>query len=226
MTSSALDRLQVALGYKFRNDSLLRQALSHRSVGASNNERLEFLGDSILNFIVADLLFQTFPSAKEGELSRLRSQLVKGDTLAKIAKELDLSPVLLLGEGERKSGGCNRESIQADAVEALLGAIYCEVGLEAVRPVIHRLFSSRMNELSLDDTRKDSKSKLQEWLQGRKLPLPEYIVSDIEGEGHAQVFTISCSIQGTDFSPSASASSRKKAEKMAAKLMLEHLGVQ
>ncbi|BFM11686.1 ribonuclease III [Simiduia litorea] len=218
--------LQGKLGYHFVDVALLKQALSHRSIGACNNERLEFLGDSILSFVIADELFRLFPGAREGELSRLRSQLVKGDTLANIARELDLGPYLILGDGEKKSGGATRESILADAVEALLGAIYLEAGLPEARSAILRLLASRIGQLSLSDTKKDSKSKLQELLQSKKLPLPEYEVASVEGEGHAQVFTVTCAVQNSSYKASATASSRKKAEKLAALQMLQHLNYQ
>lgn len=215
--------LQDKLSYRFDDAALLKQALSHRSVGAQNNERLEYLGDSILSFVIADELYRLFPSAREGELSRLRSQLVKGDTLAKIAQELDVGASLLLGDGEKKTGGASRESILADSIEALLGAIYLDSGLsEAKRTILH-LFSARINELSLSDTRKDSKSKLQELLQAKKLSLPEYEVIQVDGDGHAQVFTVACIVKNTAYKPTATATSRKKAEKLAATQMLEYL---
>jgi len=221
-----IQMLQDKMGYHFDDAALLKQALSHRSIGACNNERLEFLGDSILSFVIADELFRLFPSAREGELSRLRSQLVKGDTLASIAQELNLGVCLILGDGEKKSGGAARESILADAVEALLGAIYLDAGLNATRNTILKLLANRIGQLNLSDTKKDSKSKLQELLQSKKLALPEYEVANIEGEGHAQTFTVTCVVQNTAYKASATASSRKKAEKLAASQMLQHLNHQ
>lgn len=215
--------LEQKLGFQFADPQLLKLALTHRSLGASNNERLEFLGDSVLNFVVAEQLFLKFPQAREGQLSRLRASLVKGDTLAAIAQELSLGEFLLLGEGERKSGGHGRASILADAVEAILGAVYHETGLADVKAVILRLLGTRLDALRLEDNQKDSKSELQELTQARQLPLPDYQLVSVEGEGHAQRFTVRCVVVGLARAPEATDSSRKKAEKKAAKLALNLL---
>lgn len=211
------------MGYEFRDPQLLKQALTHRSAGTKNNERLEFLGDAVLDLLVADELYIRFPGATEGELTRLRSSLVKGKTLAQVAHELDLGPVLSLGSGEIKTGGHHRESILADAVEALLGAIYLESGLEACRSRIRDWFHARLDAISLDITDKDAKTRLQELLQSQGKPLPVYSVLATEGDAHEQTFTVSCEVPGLKEPAVAQASSRKKAEKKAAQLALSHL---
>lgn len=215
--------LEASLNYTFRDKSLLQKALSHRSVGAENNERLEFLGDSILNFTAAEALFHKFPTAPEGDLSRLRALLVKGETLAEIAKELNLSDFLILGEGEMKSGGYRRSSILADSVEAIIGAIYLEASIDEAKRVILGFFDRRLDDLNLTECDKDPKSQLQEWLQARKKPLPSYTVTEISGESHCQEFTVSCETVVVDQVVAATASNRRQAEKLAASLMLELL---
>lgn len=218
-------RLEQSLGYCFRDPSRLQLALTHRSYGATNNERLEFLGDSILNLIVGEALFQRFEAAREGQLSRLRSQLVKGETLADIAREFALGECLILGEGEMKSGGNRRDSILADTVEALIGAIYLESGLDICRERVLTWFAPRLNLLSLDTSAKDTKSRLQEYMQAQRQPLPEYVVVTIGGEGHAQRFTIECRVSLSKQTTQATASNRREAEKQAAAAMLVLLGV-
>jgi ribonuclease-3 len=218
-------RLEQRLGYHFEDQRQLQIALTHRSHGASNNERLEFLGDSILNFIIGDELFKRLPEVREGQLSRLRSQLVKGDTLALLAREFELGECLILGEGELKSGGKSRDSILADSVEAIIGAIYLASGLEVCRERVVTWFAPRLNELSVNTSAKDSKSRLQEYLQSQRQPLPEYVVVEVGGEGHAQVFTIECRVALAKQTTCAVASSRREAEKQAATLMLAHLKV-
>lgn len=216
--------LTQRIGHEFENPGLLTLALTHRSHGADNNERLEFLGDSILNFIIGEWLFERFPEAKEGQLTRLRAQMVKGETLAKIAKELDVSPLLRLGEGENKSGGRTRSSILADVVEAIIGAIYCDNGMQKATQCVLNWFSDRLNQLSLDKPAKDAKTALQEYLQARKLPLPSYQVIAVEGEAHAQLFTIECSVKPLqEGTTRATASSRKGAEKLAAQQMMAQI---
>lgn len=215
-----LAELERALGYQFADQGLLKLALTHRSFGARNNERLEFLGDSLLNYAIADALFKQFPEAREGQLSRLRAQLVRGETLAQIARELGVSVYLTLSDGERKTGGADRDSILADSVEALFGAIYSDAGLDCVLSVIGRLYQSRLAALSLAETPKDSKSRLQELMQGRQLPLPEYQVIDVQGQGHEQVFTVACRVAGLREPVVASATNRKKAEKITAEQAL------
>lgn len=225
MLTLKYQRLEQRLGYHFEDQRQLQLALTHRSHGATNNERLEFLGDSILNFIVGEELFKRFPEAREGQLSRLRSQMVKGDTLAELAREFELGECLVLGEGEMKSGGHRRDSILADSVEAIIGAIYLASGLDVCRERVLVWFTPRLNELGLDTSAKDSKSRLQEYLQAQRQPLPEYVVVEVGGEGHAQVFTIECRVVLAKKPTVATASNRREAEKQAASLMLAHLKV-
>lgn len=225
MINLKYQRLEERLGYQFKDQSQLQLALTHRSYGATNNERLEFLGDSILNFVIGELLYRKFPEAREGQMSRLRSQLVKGETLALIAQEFDLGECLILGEGELKSGGRHRDSILADSVEAIIGAVYLESGMDAVQERILYWYRDRLAAISLDITAKDSKSRLQEYMQSHQQPLPEYRVADIGGEGHAQVFTIECHITLSKTPTQATASNRREAEKKAAEAMLLKLKV-
>lgn len=221
--NSALELLNHKLGYVFREDSLLNTALTHRSFGSLNNERLEFLGDSILNLIIAEQLFHVFPQASEGDLSRLRAALVKGETLAEIARQIELGGFLHLGEGEVKSGGAARTSILADALEAVIGAIYADSDMEQARNFVLRHFGARLQDLSLNHGEKDPKTQLQEWLQRRKHPLPQYAVVKIEGDAHNQEFTVSCTTNLFPDPTRASAANRKNAEKEAAFLMLARI---
>lgn len=225
MQNLKYQRLEERLGYQFENQRQLQLALTHRSHGATNNERLEFLGDSILNFIIGEDLFRRFPEAREGQLSRLRSQLVKGETLAELAREFDMGDCLILGEGELKSGGRSRDSILADSVEAIIGAIYCERGLDICRERVLNWFTSRIDAISIDTSAKDAKSRLQEYLQAQRQPLPEYVVINVGGEGHAQVFTIECRVAIAKKPTQAVASSRREAEKQSAVLMLKQLKI-
>ncbi len=217
--------LQYRLGYEFKDQKLLGLALTHRSYGAHNNERLEFLGDSILNFAIGEALFRRFPEAREGQLSRLRAQLVKGETLAEIAREFELGECLVLGEGEMKSGGHQRDSILADSVEALIGAIYTETNFETCRTHVLRWYEHRLSLFSLDLTDKDPKSRLQEYLQALRKPLPEYEVVETLGEAHAYIFTIECRVAVLKQSVRAQASSRREAEKLAAIEILRLLNI-
>ena len=214
------ERLQSRLGYHFADTALLELALTHRSQGARNNERLEFLGDSILNFVVGEALFRRFPEAREGQLSRLRSQMVKGETLAWIAREFDLGDCLILGEGEMKSGGRKRESILADTVEALIGAIYLESGFEPCAERVRVWYRERLDALSLEQPAKDAKTLLQEFLQARRLPLPDYRLVEREGSAHAYRFTIECRVAPLKEVVRADANNRRTAEKQAAAEML------
>jgi ribonuclease III len=220
-----LQRLQDRLGYTFNDQKLLEQALTHRSYGVHNNERLEFLGDSILNFIIGEALFCRFPAAREGQLSRLRALLVKGETLAKIAREFELSECLILGEGEVKSGGQLRDSILADSVEALIGAMFTEVQFELCRTRVLAWYAPRLNLLSLDATDKDPKSRLQEYLQAQQKPLPDYQVVETQGEAHAHIFTIECRVVILKQAVRAQASNRREAEKLAAIEVLRLLNI-
>jgi ribonuclease-3 len=216
-------RLEKALAYSFRQPELLRQALTHRSHSSPHNERLEFLGDSVLNCTVATLLFQQFPNLKEGELSRLRANLVRQEALAEIAAELGLGDALRLGEGELKSGGFRRPSILADALEAILGAVYLDAGFEAARTAIERLYQSRIELIDPRHTGKDAKTALQEWLQGRRLPLPHYELMETLGEAHAQEFVVHCSIPAIDLQVTGRGGSRRAAEQEAAQSALARL---
>jgi len=200
-------------------------ALTHRSKGGTNNERLEFLGDSILNFIIAEDLFKRFPQAKEGKLSRLRARMVKGQTLAVIAREFGLGDFLLLGSGELKSGGHRRESILADTVEALIGAMYLDGGQDVVRERILAWYASRLEKLTLEDPIKDPKTRLQEYQQANHSSLPRYRVLAVEGPTNEQVFTVECFIPEHDDPIIARGSSRRSAEQTAASELLSLLGV-
>lgn len=216
-------RLAGRLGYTFKDPDLFRQALTHRSAAPLNNERLEFLGDAVLSVVITQWLFERFPEASEGELTRIRSSLVKGTTLAKIARELELGECLQLGSGEKKSGGHRRESILADAVEAIIGAIFYESGLDACRDRILHWYHSRLETHTLFENEKDAKTRLQELMQSRGLPLPQYDVLHTEGDPHNQTFTVTCSVTALGEPVRAKASSRKKAEKKAAEQALNLL---
>ncbi|MET0934769.1 MAG: ribonuclease III [Luteibacter sp.] len=208
--------------YRFRDPGLATLALTHRSAGKPNNERMEFLGDALLGALVAELLFEAHPFASEGELSRLRAQLVNGQALAVIGKELALGDDLKLGPGELKSGGFRRESILADAFEALVAAVYFDDGFDACRQVVRRLFSPRVAELKRSS--KDAKTRLQEWLQGRGLPLPNYELTDSYGEDHAKIFDVSCTIDEPEpIRVEGRAGSRRAAEQDAAEAVLRRL---
>ena len=216
-------RLSQRLGYQFSNVELLQQALTHRSVAKQHNERLEFLGDAVLGMVVAQALFKRFPTVPEGKLTRMRSTLVKGDTLAELGREADVGELLKLGPGELKSGGHRRSSIIADAMEAILGAIYLEAGLEATTEVILRLWQSRIDKLDPNEHPKDAKTRLQEFLQSRKLPLPVYEVVDISGKDHDQTFVVHCQIESLGKPMKGTGTSRRKAEQQAARNALEKL---
>lgn len=218
-----VDKLCRQLGYPFANPQLIEQALTHRSVGGDNNERLEYLGDAILGFIVADALYHHFPTASEGQLSRLRSSLVKRDTLAKIAREVDLGAYLNLGAGELRSGGHARASILADGVEAIFAAIYLDGGYTAAREVILRIFTARIEALNLDHHQKDPKTRLQELLQARKLGLPSYQVTEISGDPHQQTFRVLCRVDELRHEVQGTGPSRRKAEQDAAARLLSSL---
>lgn len=211
------------LGYDFKNKELLVLALTHRSVSGKNNERLEFLGDSLLNFIIAEALFTRYPSLKEGELSRLRANLVNGTTLAALAREFKLGDFLILGIGELKSGGFQRDSILADTVEALIAAIYLDSGLIACRERLLAWFDSRLQDPRALDTLKDPKTLLQEYLQSNQLPLPVYTILAVEGEAHAQVFYVQCQVAGNDLITKSADTTRRRAEQKAAQAYLLEL---
>lgn len=220
---SASEWLRDALGYECRDAALLEAALTHRSAGGPHNERLEFLGDAVLNCVVAMLVFREFGAADEGDLSRFRASLVSGETLAVIAAEIELGEQLRLGSGELKSGGFRRKSILADALEALFGAIYLDGGFEAAQRVIERLFVPRMDRLPSAAELKDPKTRLQETLQARGLGLPAYVVESTSGEAHNQSFQVRCSVDVLGLHVVASGASRRRAEQAAAQLVLNAL---
>jgi len=218
-----MDKLQKKISYQFKNIDLLKQALTHRSVGKNNNERLEFLGDSILGCIISRELYQRFPLIDEGQLSRLRSSLVKGQTLAKIAKTINLSETLVLGQGELKSGGFRRESIQADAFEAILGAIFLDSDYLTVSRVVLKLYDGLLNDVSPEDSLKDFKTQLQELLQKKGHSLPQYELMKTKGQDHDAVFYVRCIVSEYDFEVERKAKSIKRAEQACAKSLIERL---
>jgi ribonuclease-3 len=213
--------LQQALGHRFRDPDLLRQALTHRSFGQPNNERLEFLGDSVLNCAVAALLYRRFGQLAEGDLSRLRSNLVKQQALHEIAQRLDLASCLRLGDGEMRSGGHRRPSILADALEGIFGAIYLDAGFPAAEQVITGLYEPVLHGVDPLTLGKDAKTLLQEWLQSRKLPLPVYSVVATHGAAHSQLFEVECAIPKLQVQVLGSGASRRAAEQGAAKDALQ-----
>lgn len=213
-------QLERTIGYAFTQSALLSQALSHRSVGRHNNERLEFLGDSILNHLVAEHLYVAFPRAREGSLSRMRAEMVKGETLAAVARELKLGEYLMLGPGELKSGGHRRDSILADALEALAGAILMDGGLEACRRFVVQVLESRLAALQDVELDKDPKTRLQEYLQSRGLPLPDYQLMDVSGNDHDQEFRVSCRLVKPKSAAEGTGRSIRRAEQEAAKTAL------
>lgn len=210
------DRIAATLGYPFHQPALLRQALTHRSHSTPNNERLEFLGDSILNFVIALRLYERFPKLSEGELSRLRANLVNQTSLFEVANQLRLGDAIALGEGELKSGGFRRPSILADALEAIFGAVFLDGGFAAAESLITRLFTDKLEALDPKAVAKDAKTKLQEWLQGRKIALPSYQVTTIRGEAHDQTFCVECSVPSMNVKATGEGASRRAAEQAAA----------
>jgi ribonuclease-3 len=221
--AGAARHLADQLGYVFRDNARLEEALSHRSARGRSYERLEFLGDAVLNFVVAETLFERFPKAGEGQLTRLRARLVRRETLAEVAREIGLGAHLRLGGGELKSGGRDRESILADALEAVLAAVYQDGGVEACRAVIARLFDERIGAVSLSDNIKDPKTRLQEYLQAQQLPLPEYEVVEMAGAAHQRRFTVQCHVSALEREVVGRGPSRRKAEQEAAARALELL---
>lgn len=211
------------LGHQFSDPSLLRTALTHRSFGTPNNERLEFLGDGILDFVIADLLFQRFHELPEGDLSRLRANLVKQDTLHRLALKVDIGQHLRLGEGELKSGGAQRPSILADALEAVFGAIYLDAGFAAAQQAIAALYEPLIDELKPGHFQKDAKTRLQEWLQGRKKSLPRYQLVATSGAAHEQSFSVACEIESPALRTLGEGNSRRIAEQAAAEKALKEL---
>ncbi len=222
-----MTRKSGKISHHFKDKALLKLALSHRSSGKINNERLEFLGDSILGFIIAEVLYQRFPQASEGELSRIRAGFVKKHTLADIARELLLGDFLILGSGEAKSGGADRDSILADALEAVVSAIYLDAGLNACRKEVLSWFSSRLQHLESKESipQKDAKTRLQEYLQSKQMALPEYVVSELEGKDHEQQFTVSCKVDLFKKEFQGHGTSRREAEQKAAMIILDKIGL-
>ena len=223
--SESLQALQTCLEYQFRDEALLQLALTHKSHSKHNNERLEFLGDAVLGYLIAELLYRTHGDHREDVLSLMRARVVRGSALAEVARQLDLAPHLLLGSGERKSGGRQRDSILADAFEAVIGAMHEDGGIEPCRQLVGRLFHDWITELD-PEVLKDAKTKLQERLQARQLSLPVYAVEQVSGADHARSYTVSCRVAGLDLEVSACGSSRRKAEQKAAELALDLLDQQ
>lgn len=216
--------LKKSLAYEFADEQLLRQALTHRSAPGPNNERLEFLGDAVLQLVVSELVFENTQTASEGQLSRLRSTLVKDTTLAEVATFLGIGEHLILGSGEKKSGGHRRSSILADALEAIFGAVYLDTGLAGARKIIHTAYGDRLHELPEAADLRDPKSRLQEYLQGRKMAVPDYAMQKISGKAHQQSFEVTCSIPELDAVTAGKGSTRRDAEQDAALAMLEKIG--
>lgn len=221
--SDAVQQLQKRLQHEFRQSALLTQALTHRSHSADHNERLEFLGDSVLNLAVSGMLYQALGSLQEGELSRVRANLVKQDTLHKIAQDLHLGSLIQLGEGELRSGGNKRPSILADGLEAVIGAVYLDAGFEKAAALVHRLFDKVEINPEMSAAAKDPKTELQELLQGKKLKLPAYNVMSITGAAHRQTFEVQCMIEQMQREARGFGSSRRAAEQEAAAAMLKLL---
>ncbi len=220
MTSPSLrDRL----GHDFRRPELLHQALTHRSYGTQHNERLEFVGDAVLDCAIAVALYERFPDSAEGDLSRVRANLVNRDTLARLAGALDLGAHVRLGEGELRSGGKGRPSIVADALEAIFGAVFLDAGFDAARHVVETVYAGELAGLDPAASGKDAKTRLQEWLQARRMPVPEYGVVRVEGEAHAQTFTVECRIAAMNSTTVGTGSSRRIAEQRAAQTAYEQL---
>ncbi|VFP88231.1 Ribonuclease 3 [Buchnera aphidicola (Cinara piceae)] len=226
MNLMIIRKIQKFLGYKFTNVSLLKHALTHRSASKKHNERLEFLGDSILSFIIAKALYHHFPKVNEGGMSRMRATLVRGNTLAEIASEFSLGNYIKLGQGEKKSGGFKRESILANAIEAIIASIFLDSNLYTVEQIVLQWYKKRFKKMSPIGTKKDPKTRLQEFLQSKHFPLPIYHVGQIYGAAHNQIFTIYCKINGLSEILIGIGASRRKAEQDAAQNALIRLEVE
>ncbi len=219
-----LDNFYKHIGYTFKQPQLLKTALTHRSYSVTHNERLEFLGDSLLNCIIAHVLYQHYPEATEGELSRLRAYLVQEKTLAELARQIQLGSYLHLGLGELKTGGADRESLLADTLEALIAAIFLDSNFEIAQQFILSIFNDKLKSISsINISTKDAKTTLQEYLQSHKRPLPVYEILSTTGEAHQQTFTIRCRVQSLGIETLGTSTNRKKAEQVAAKAFLEKL---
>jgi ribonuclease-3 len=223
MTLPPLSQFCDAIGYTFRDISLLEQALSHKSYTKHHNERLEFLGDALLNVVMADQLYHQLPDTREGQLSRIRASLVRGRTLADVARACHVGQYLRLGPGEHKSGGRERDSILEDAIEAVIGAIYLDSNFDTTQRVVKVWFADRLTQIDRDTSVVDAKSALQEWLQGRNYALPHYETTEISGKAHEQTFHVTCHISALGVSVDATGSSRKLAEQAAAQVALKQL---
>ncbi len=223
MTNNTNFGLQRLIGYDFENQALLTQALTHRSFGSVNNERLEFLGDGVLNFIIASQLYLAFPKLDEGDLSRLRAHLVKEPTLGELAVTLNIGEALRLGEGELKSGGWRRPSVLADALEAIIGAVFLDSGFDAAQAVVIKLFTPLIDQIDPKSIGKDPKSLLQEYLQSKKIDVPGYEVLAIEGEAHCQTFRVECKVAKFNITTQGEGTSRRAAEQEAARLAYEQI---
>jgi ribonuclease-3 len=220
---SRLEALQQHLGHRFADAALLARALTHRSFGAEHNERLEFLGDAVLNLAISGLLFERHVGSDEGDLTRVRAHLVREDSLHRVALAIGLPEVMRLSEGEMRGGGALRPSILADAVEALIGAIFLEGGFDPAMAAVRRLFGEVIQATEADAWSKDAKTELQEWLQARRLPVPAYRIAATRGEKHAQTFEVECAVQTLGLAEQGEGRSRRAAEQEAARRMLEQL---
>ena len=223
MTPQALDALQQRLGYRFTQPGLLQRALTHRSFGQQHNERLEFLGDAVLNLTVSALLFDRFAGSDEGDLTRIRAHLVREDSLHRLALTLQMPEALRMSEGEARGGGGQRPSILADALEAVIGAAFLDGGYEAAREIVRGLLGETIAASVIEQWAKDSKTALQEWLQARKLPVPTYRIAETRGQAHAQTFTVECEVPALTLSRRGEGRSRRIAEQEAARQVLEEL---
>jgi ribonuclease-3 len=221
--SQTLEALQRRLGHRFANPALLRAALTHRSFGADHNERLEFLGDAVLGLAVSSLLYERLGRSDEGDLSRVRAHLVRQDSLYRMALSLQLPDCLRLSEGEARSGGARRPSILADALEALVGAVYLDAGFESAQAVVRRLFEPVLSQDDLQASAKDPKTELQEWLQARRLPVPTYAIVETRGQAHRQEFVVRCTVAALQVERLGEGTSRRAAEQQAAEAVLAYL---
>ena len=217
---AALEALQNRLGYRFAQPALLERALTHRSFGAAHNERLEFLGDAVLSAAISSMLLERFAGSDEGDLTRVRAHLVREDSLHRVALALSMPDALRLSDGEARGGGALRASILADALEAVIGAVFVDGGFEPARTLVHRLFGDVIANTEIDSWSKDAKTELQEWLQARKLPVPVYRIAGTRGQAHAQTFEVECGVPALGLSHSGEGRSRRAAEQEAAHRML------
>jgi len=221
--AAPLEALQARLGHRFAQPQMLQRALTHRSFGAAHNERLEFLGDAVLNLAVSTLLYARYAASAEGDLTRVRAHLVREDSLHRVALDLGLPQVLRLSEGEARGGGAQRPSILADTVEALIGAVHLDAGFDAAQALVQRLFGAQIAGSEAAQWSKDAKTELQEWLQARRLPVPAYRVRAVHGQAHAQVFEVECEVPSMQVLEAGQGRSRRAAEQEAARLVLQRL---